>query len=140
MLQWRRWWHHEHIVIQWRRWWRHECIPHVIIHHVIIHPQLGLHPRLPIPPAIVHKQTKLFPVIITASSKSDPASIGDRLSVARAISKSKQFTQPNMNMNGSSLVDRWIELARENERIPGQIDTLLKQLGDIPEEHTERAS
>ena len=44
-----------------------------------------------------------------------------------------------MNMNGSSLVDRWIELARENERIPGQIDTLLKQLGDIPEEHTERA-
>ena len=78
---------------------------------------------------------------ITASSKSDPASIGDRLSVARAISKSKQFTQPNMNMNGSSLVDRWIELARENERIPGQIDTLLKQLGDIPEEHepTERA-
>ena len=88
-------------------------------------------------PAILKPNS--FQSSITASSKSDPASIGDRLSVARAISKSKQFTQPNMNMNGSSLVDRWIELARENERIPGQIDTLLKQLGDIPEEHTERA-
>ena len=71
-----------------------------------------------------------------------PGSGVDRLSVARAISKSKQFTQPNMNMkNSASLVDRWIELARENERHPGQVDALLKQLGEIPPEHepTERA-
>ncbi|KAL7539407.1 hypothetical protein ACHAXR_009271 [Thalassiosira sp. AJA248-18] len=67
---------------------------------------------------------------------------GDRLSVARAISKSKQFTQPNMNMkNSASLVERWIELAKENERHPGQIDALLGQLGEMPPEHepTERA-
>ena len=47
-----------------------------------------------------------------------------------------------MNMkNSASLVDRWIELARENERHPGQVDALLKQLGEIPPEHepTERA-
>lgn len=67
---------------------------------------------------------------------------GDRLSVARAMSKSKSFTQPNMNMrNGASLIDRWVELAKENERHPGQIDALLGQLGEIPPEHepTERA-
>ena len=70
------------------------------------------------------------------------STVGDRLSVARAISKSKQFTEPNMNMkNNASLVDRWIELAKENERHPGQIDALLMQLGEIPPEHepTERA-
>eukprot|EP00986_Skeletonema_menzelii_P008651 scaffold3743_cov155-Skeletonema_menzelii.AAC.6 len=73
---------------------------------------------------------------------SSTESIGDRLSVARAIQKCKEFTAPNMNMSGSlSLVDRWIELAKENERHPGQIDALLKQLGEIPPEHepTERA-
>lgn len=73
---------------------------------------------------------------------SSTESIGDRLSVARAIQKCKEFTAPNMNMGGSlSLVDRWIELAKENERHPGQIDVLLKQLGEIPPEHqpTERA-
>lgn len=67
---------------------------------------------------------------------------GDRLSVARAMSKSKQFTEPNMNVRGGlSLVDRWIELAKENERHPGQIDALLVQLGEMPPEHepTERA-
>ena len=66
----------------------------------------------------------------------------DRMSVARAIAKSKQFTDPNMNMrDGASLVGRWIELAKENERHPGQIDALLEQLGEIPPEHepTERA-
>jgi len=66
----------------------------------------------------------------------------DRLSLARAISKCRQFTEPNMNMkDNASLVDRWIELARQNERHPGQIDTLLKQLGSIPPEYepTERA-
>jgi len=67
---------------------------------------------------------------------------GDRMSVARAIAKSRQFTEPNMTMEGgASLVDRWIELARANERHPGQIDTLLGQLGDIPPAHapSERA-
>lgn len=70
------------------------------------------------------------------------STVGDRMSVARAISKAKQFTQPNGNMkNNASLIERWIELAKENERHPGQIDVLLKQLGDIPPEHepTERA-
>ena len=82
---------------------------------------------------------------ISTAMKSSPSStdsIGDRLSVARAIQKAKEFTVPNMNMSGSlSLIDRWIQLAKENERHPGQIDTLLKRLGDIPPEHepTERA-
>jgi len=58
---------------------------------------------------------------------------GDRFSLARAMMKAKEFTSPNMNMEGSlSLVDRWIQLARENERQPGQIDLLLEQLGKIP--------
>ena len=43
-------------------------------------------------------------------SMEDPTGMsteGDRLSVARAISKAKQFTQPNMNMkNSASLVER----------------------------------
>mmetsp|Transcript_33562 Transcript_33562/g.40217 ORF Transcript_33562/g.40217 Transcript_33562/m.40217 type:complete len:370 (+) Transcript_33562:127-1236(+) len=57
----------------------------------------------------------------------------DRLSLARAMLKAREFTSPNMNMKGSlSLVDRWIQLARENERQPGQIDLLLEQLGKIP--------
>lgn len=67
---------------------------------------------------------------------------GDRLSLARAISKCRQFTEPNMNMkDNASLVERWIELAKQNERRPGQIEILLKQLGTIPPEHepTERA-
>ena len=67
---------------------------------------------------------------------------GDRLSVARAISKSRVFTEPNMKMKGNaSLVERWIELAKQNERHPGQIDALLWQPGEIPPEHepTERA-
>lgn len=73
---------------------------------------------------------------------STPTTSGDRLSLARAISKCRQFTEPNMNMkDNASLVDRWIQLAKQNERHPGQIDTLLKQLGSIPPEYepTERA-
>jgi hypothetical protein len=34
--------------------------------------------------------------------------------------------------NNLSLVDRWVELARENERQVGQIDKLLDDLGSIP--------
>ena len=91
----------------------------------------------------------------------------DRATVARAILKSHEFTTttsssssgPNtddttivnsMNNNSTttatatdniSLVDRWIELAKVHERIPGQIDTLLHQLGELPsaDEPTERA-
>ena len=66
----------------------------------------------------------------------------DPLSLAKAISKSRQFTQPNANIpNNLSIVERWIELARQNERHPNQIDKLLSQLGEIPPEHkpSERA-
>lgn len=67
---------------------------------------------------------------------------GDRMAVARAICKANELTTPNMNMKGNlSLVDRWIELARKNEREPGQIDQLLQDIGEIPppESPTERA-
>jgi hypothetical protein len=66
----------------------------------------------------------------------------DRMTVARAMAKAKEFTSPNMNMQDNmSLVDRWAELARKVERQPGQIDELLEQLGEIPpsEEPSERA-
>lgn len=88
------------------------------------------------------EENEISAVMNNPSAATSPESIGDRLSVARAILKAKEFTAPNMNMKGSkSLVDRWIELAKENERHPGQIDTLLKQIGKIPPEHqpTERA-
>jgi Lon protease-like protein len=64
------------------------------------------------------------------------------MAVYRAIEVAQQFTTPNMNMpGGMSLVDRWIELARMNERAPGQIDELLLDLGPIPpeDEPSERA-
>lgn len=66
----------------------------------------------------------------------------DRMSVARAMIKAKEFTSPNMNIkDNQTLIARWIQLAKENEREVGQIDTLLEQLGEIPpsEEPTERA-
>mmetsp|Transcript_839 Transcript_839/g.1782 ORF Transcript_839/g.1782 Transcript_839/m.1782 type:complete len:352 (-) Transcript_839:609-1664(-) len=66
----------------------------------------------------------------------------DRMSVARAIMKAEEFTSPNMNMaDNLSLVDRWIELARERERATGQIDGILKDLGTIPpaDQPSERA-
>jgi hypothetical protein len=74
-----------------------------------------------------------------SEKEADPSS---RLSLARAISKSRQFTQPNVNIpNNLSIIDRWIELARENERHPYQIDKLLNQLGAVPPEDqpSERA-
>lgn len=55
------------------------------------------------------------------------------MSVARAMATAKQFTSPNMNVpENKSLIDRWIELARGNERSQGQIDQLLADLGEIP--------
>ena len=88
------------------------------------------------------EENEISAIMNNPSSATSTESIGDRLSVARAISRAKEFTAPNMNMrDGASLVDRWIELAKQNERHPGQISTLLKQLGEIPPEHepTERA-
>lgn len=64
------------------------------------------------------------------------------IALARAMSLAREFTAPNVNMkDNKSLVDRWIELAREKERTPGQIDQLLKDLGKIPPvtEPSERA-
>jgi len=66
----------------------------------------------------------------------------ERMAVARAISKAEQFDSPSANMDGNlSLVERWIELAKENEREVGQIDRLLECIGEIPpsDEPTERA-
>jgi hypothetical protein len=66
----------------------------------------------------------------------------DKMAVARAIMKARELTMPNANMEGNvSLVDRWIDLARKNERQPGQIDELLEDLGEIPpeDEPSERA-
>ena len=66
----------------------------------------------------------------------------NRMSVARAIMKADELTMPNGSMpNSQSLVDRWIELAREKERSPGQIDALLEDLGEIPpsDQPSERA-
>mmetsp|Transcript_11680 Transcript_11680/g.28084 ORF Transcript_11680/g.28084 Transcript_11680/m.28084 type:complete len:305 (+) Transcript_11680:30-944(+) len=66
----------------------------------------------------------------------------DRFGVARAIAKAESLTSPNMNMpDNLSLVDRWIQLAKENERSPGQIERLLEELGEIPAPHepSERA-
>lgn len=66
----------------------------------------------------------------------------DRMAVARAISKATELTSPNMRMeNNLSLINRWIELARNVERAPGQIDRLLEDLGEMPppEEPSELA-
>ncbi len=57
----------------------------------------------------------------------------DRMAVARAISKATELTSPNMQTeNNLSLVDRWIVLAKQVEREPGQIDRLLEDLGERP--------
>jgi len=66
------------------------------------------------------------------SDKEDKAE-QDMDSLARAMSIAKEFTDPNVSMKeNKSLKDMWIELAREKERAPGQIDQLLKDLGPIP--------
>lgn len=66
----------------------------------------------------------------------------DKLALARAIMKARELSSPNASMkNNLSLIDRWIELARERERELGQIDQLLEDLGNVPgeDEPTERA-
>lgn len=77
----------------------------------------------------------------------EEATMGDdHMSVVRAISKCRELTTPNNyysnnNNNNMSLVDRWVQLAKENEKTPGQIDRLLNEIGEIPpeDEPTERA-
>ena len=62
--------------------------------------------------------------------------------LARAQARAHEFTSPNMNMpEGKSLIDRWIELAKERELRPGQIDQVLQEIGEIPpaEQPSERA-
>ena len=79
---------------------------------------------------------------IQASRESGTNEEYHRTSVARAIMKADELTMPNGNMPSNlSLVDRWIELAREKERSPGQIDALLEDIGDIPpsDQPSERA-
>lgn len=78
----------------------------------------------------------------TEEREEEDSGKGDRLSLARAMAKAREFTSPNINMEeNKSLVERWVQLARENELQPGQIDQLLDDLGDIPdaEEPTDRA-
>lgn len=68
----------------------------------------------------------------------------DRMSLARAIAKARAFTHTNTMYTEEKdmlLVERWTELAKENEREKGQIDRLLNDLGKIPpsEQPSERA-
>ena len=57
---------------------------------------------------------------------------GDRLGLARAMAKSRQLP---------GLVSEWVELARQRERQPGQLDRLLIDLEVMPPAHlpSERA-
>lgn len=58
----------------------------------------------------------------------------DAESLARARAHARELTSPNASMpEQKSLVDRWIALARQNERLPGQIDELLRDLGPRPD-------
>jgi len=60
----------------------------------------------------------------------------DPLILSRAVTLAREFTSPNMNVpDGKSLVERWIELARENERHKDQVDDLLRDLGPMPAVH-----
>ena len=66
--------------------------------------------------------------------------------LAAAISKAGRLTAPTL-WDGSasgrplSAIDRWIELATERERTPGQIEELVRGLGPVPpaDRPTERA-
>lgn len=50
--------------------------------------------------------------------------------LAMAIQKGREMKRGIDNK--SSLIDRWIKLARQNERQTGQIDRLLLDLGEVP--------
>mmetsp|Transcript_17543 Transcript_17543/g.27325 ORF Transcript_17543/g.27325 Transcript_17543/m.27325 type:complete len:388 (+) Transcript_17543:97-1260(+) len=61
-------------------------------------------------------------------------------SLSRAKDKAKELIgDSDVAIEGSNAgvnrIDQWIELARENERQPNQIDLLLKDLGEMPGVH-----
>lgn len=57
----------------------------------------------------------------------------DTMKMAMSMQRAKEFIDPNYTMKeNQSLIDMWIELARENEHNPGQINQLLNDLGPIP--------
>jgi len=79
--------------------------------------------------------TATVPTTNTDNDNNNNNNNDDHLSLARAISKSRQFTTPNIALpNHDTLIHHWIHLAKQNERRPNQIDTLLRQLGEIPPE------
>lgn len=61
---------------------------------------------------------------------SDPMSINRATEMARELG-----TDPERQ----SLVELWLELARKRERLPGQIDGILRDLGPMPDGPTECA-
>ncbi len=57
-------------------------------------------------------------------------------SIANAITKAKELCSPNLNLpDNMTLIDRWIQLAKQNEKSPGQINTLIEELGNVPDEN-----
>jgi Lon protease-like protein len=56
------------------------------------------------------------------------------IALAQAMMKGRELKRGIDD--GASLIDRWIELAKQNERQPGQIDRLVQELGEIPHSTT----
>jgi Lon protease-like protein len=58
----------------------------------------------------------------------------DTMSIARAMQICQEFHNPNKSLgeDNKSLVEMWVELAKTKERMPGQIDRLLEDIGPIP--------
>lgn len=54
--------------------------------------------------------------------------------LAEARRLASQFTDPNKH-----LINKWLTLAREQERFSSQVDDLLNDLGEIPDDPSERA-
>uniref|UniRef100_A0A7R9WP48 Lon N-terminal domain-containing protein n=1 Tax=Craspedostauros australis TaxID=1486917 RepID=A0A7R9WP48_9STRA len=66
----------------------------------------------------------------------------DPMSLSRAEMMAKVFDEMKWkDTSDKRMVDHWIELARKNEKKPGQIDRLLQSLGEMPPatEPSERA-
>lgn len=67
----------------------------------------------------------------TLDDKAELSSV-DPMSISRAMQTAREFTDPNFRLEGKSLVEAWLELARKRERKVGQIDQLLEDLGPMP--------
>lgn len=66
-------------------------------------------------------------------SAEEEASERDLMGLTVAMQQARELTDPNKPMKESkSLVDMWLELAREKEQYSGQIDNLLEELGEMP--------